>query len=94
MQTTSLSPGTDVAVAACDGVDVNDNGRAASRLRRPDRQQTTPEPGCLEDRLPDDHPAHDIGKVVERFDLSKVRCVAPWSAPAYNVMHFAAVWMS
>jgi hypothetical protein len=26
--------------------------------------------------------------------LTKVRCAALWSAPAYNVMHFAAVWIT
>lgn len=70
MQTTSLFPGTDVAVATGDGVAVNDNSFAAPRLRRPDRQQTTLEPCCLDDRLPADHPVRTIWKVVESLDLS------------------------
>jgi hypothetical protein len=70
MQTTALFPGMDVAVAACDGVRVNDNGFAAPRLRRSDRQQTTLEPCRVDDRLPGDHPARTIWKVVEGLDLS------------------------
>jgi transposase len=70
MQTTSFFPGTDAVVATGDGVGVNDNSFAAPRLRRPDRQQTTLEPCCLDDRLPPDHPARTIWKVVERLDLS------------------------
>jgi transposase len=60
----------DVAVATCDGVSVNDNSSAVPRLRRPDRQQTTLEPCCLDDRLPADHLARTIWRVVERLDLS------------------------
>ena len=70
MQTTSLFPGTEVAVPTCGGAGVNDNRFAAPRVRRPDRQQTTLEPCCLEDRLPADHPARTVWKVVERLDLS------------------------
>ena len=70
METTSLIPGVEIAVPAGDGVSVYDNSSAEPRLRRPDRQQITLEPCCLEERLPADHPARTIWKVVESLDLS------------------------
>ena len=43
----------------------------APRLRRPDRSQMLLEPVCLDERLPADHPARTVWKVVERLDLSQ-----------------------
>jgi transposase len=40
------------------------------RLRQPDRQQMRMEPVCLDERLPADHPARMVWRVVERLDLS------------------------
>lgn len=40
------------------------------RLRRPDRAQTAFEPVCLDERLPADHAARTIWRVVEALDLS------------------------
>ncbi len=67
MQTTSLLfPGRVVAAATCGGgAGVNDNRFAAPRVRRRDRQPTTLEPCCLEDRLPADHPARTVWKAVK-----------------------------
>jgi transposase len=48
----------------------SDNQFAVPRLRRPERAQVLMEPVCLEDRLPADHPARTVWKVVERLDLS------------------------
>ncbi len=44
--------------------------REAPRLRRPDRAQAVFEPVCLDEKLPVDHPARTIWRVVERLDLS------------------------
>jgi transposase len=41
-----------------------------SRLRRPDRAQVLLEPVCLEERLPADHTARLIWRVVEGLELS------------------------
>jgi transposase len=40
------------------------------RLRQPDRQQFVLEPVCPDERIPADHPARRIWKVVETLDLS------------------------
>ncbi len=48
----------------------SDGPAAAPRLRRPDRRQVLMQPCCLEDLLPEDHPARAIWSVVERLDLS------------------------
>lgn len=46
-------------------------GTEPSRLRRPDRAQVLLEPVCLEERLPADHPARLIWRVVGGLDLSR-----------------------
>ncbi len=68
METTTLVPGMDAAVASDDGVGRDES--SVPRLRRPDRAQVLMEPVCLEDRLPADHPARMIWQVVERLDWS------------------------
>jgi len=40
------------------------------RLERPNRQQMCMEPGCLDDRVPEDHPVRMIWEVTGRLDLS------------------------
>jgi len=70
MDTALLTPGIDDAVVTSGGIEVKESSLAASRLRRPDRQQTTLEPCCRDERLPPDHPARTIWKVVEHLDLS------------------------
>lgn len=45
-------------------------GDALPRVRRPDRLQVRLEPVCLEERLPDDHPARMVWQVVSRLDLA------------------------
>ena len=40
------------------------------RLRRPHRSQLLLEPVCLDERLPTDHPARAIWRVVQQLDLS------------------------
>ncbi len=72
MQDATLFPGTD-ALAAEAPARVTDqvSAGAAPRLRRPDRRQTLLEPICLDERLPADHAARTIWRVVERLDLSE-----------------------
>jgi transposase len=40
------------------------------RLRRPDRRQMRFEPGCVDERLPSDHPARSIWAVTGKLDLA------------------------
>ncbi len=69
MNDTHLIPGTEASASAAWGHQ-KDLQQAAPRLRRPDRAQVRLEPVCLDERLPADHPARVIWKVVERLDLS------------------------
>lgn len=58
---TSEAKGVDFTAAAA---------QAAPRLRRPERAQSVFEPVCLDERLPADHQARTIWRVVEQLDLS------------------------
>jgi len=50
--------------------DSNAEPQAEPRLRRPDRHQFVLEPVCPDDRIPADHAARTIWRVVETLDLS------------------------
>lgn len=67
--TTQLFPGTE-AVELDESNRVSDVTTEPPRLRRPDRQQLRMDPLCLDECLPDDHPARLVWQVVERLDLS------------------------
>ena len=70
MSDTRLIPGTEAPAAVAAQDRAGDGRCGAPRLRRPDRTQVVLEPVCLEDRLPADHPARTVWRVVERLDLS------------------------
>ncbi len=71
MQETQLFPGTDTSAARTPRRGQSRlSGNGAPRLRQPDRAQTLLEPVILDERLPADHPARTIWRVVEQLDLS------------------------
>ena len=72
MNTTPFFDGLGDGVATEVSSALDSEGRlgASPRLRRPDRQQVTLEPCCLEERLPGDHPARTAWQVTGRLDLS------------------------
>jgi transposase len=71
MQDARLIPGTDASAAQTPTrVGQQSSNRDTPRLRQPDRRQTLLEPICWEERLPADHPARTIWRVVEQLDLS------------------------
>ena len=71
MQETQLFPGTDTSAARTPMRGQSRlSGNGAPRLRQPDRAQTLLEPVILDERLPADHPARTIWRVVEQLDLS------------------------
>jgi transposase len=79
-----LIPGTE---ASSDSSATRGDAKALAdeppRLRRPDRAQAVLEPVCLDERLPADHPARTIWRVVEALDLSafEMRIAARGSEP-------------
>ena len=71
MQDATLFPRTDASAAEAPARVTNQvSAGAAPRLRQPDRRQTLLEPTCLDERLPAEHPARTIWRVVEQLDLS------------------------
>lgn len=71
MQEATPNPGTDASAASAPArTEARSSQREAPRLRRPDRAQALLEPVCLDERLPADHAARTIWRVVEQLDLS------------------------
>jgi transposase len=68
-----LIPGTEASATRQEGplqTEAPSSKVGRPRLRRPDRRQVLLEPSCVDERLPGDHPARSIWRVVERLDLS------------------------
>lgn len=65
---TTLFPGTGVTGDSEGSKAVVEQG--TPRLRRPDRRQLLLEPTCLDARLPEDHAARTVWRLVEQLDLS------------------------
>lgn len=71
MQDANLIPGTEAwAASSPTRVQRQSSEREAPRLRRPERAQAVFEPVCIDERLPADHAARTIWRVVEQLDLS------------------------
>lgn len=71
MQDANLIPGTEaLAASAAARTETLSAEREAPRLRRPERAQAVLEPVCLDERLPADHAARTIWRVVEQLELS------------------------
>lgn len=70
MDPTPTFDGMDVAELTGVAGRVEAEVAAPPRLRRPDRQQLTLQPCCLDERLPADHPARTIWEVSGQLDLS------------------------
>ena len=71
MQDARLIPGTE-ALADLSPTRTNAQSSAAQppRLRQPERAQAVLEPVCLDEKLPADHHARTVWRVVEHLDLS------------------------
>jgi transposase len=66
-----LIPGTEALPVSPEArADDRASSGEPARLRRPDRAQMLLEPVCLDERLPEDHMARTIWRVVEQLDLS------------------------
>jgi len=59
-----------LAASAAARTETQSSEREAPRLRRPERAQAVLEPVCLDERLPADHAARTIWRVLEQLDLS------------------------
>ena len=71
MQEARLIPGTEaLATSAATRTETLSSERETPRLRRPERAQAVLESVCLDERLPADHAARTIWRVVEQLDLS------------------------
>ena len=71
MQDAMLIPGTEaLAAESPTRTTAQSSNSDPPRLRRPDRRQMLLEPTCVDERLPADHPARTIWRVVEQLDLS------------------------
>ena len=71
MQDANLIPGTEAWVASSPTrIRTQPSDSDAPRLRRPERSQAVFEPVCIDERLPADHAARTIWRVVEQLDLS------------------------
>jgi hypothetical protein len=71
MQDANLIPGTEAwAASSPTRIQTQPSDSDTPRLRRPDRRQMLLEPTCVDERLPAEHAARRIWRVVERLDLS------------------------
>ena len=71
MQDARLIPGTEaLAVSSPTRTEKPASDAQTPRLRRPERAQAVLEPVCLDEKLPADHQARTVWRVVERLDLS------------------------
>jgi transposase len=71
MQDADLIPGTEAwAASSPTRIQTQRSDSDPPRLRRPDRRQMLLEPTCVDERLPAEHAARTIWRVVERLDLS------------------------
>jgi transposase len=99
MQDARLIPGTEaLAASAAARTETQTSQREGPRLRRPQRAQAVFEPVCLDEKLPADHPARTVWRVVERLDLSAFHAgiVARGSNPGRNATDpklLVALWL-
>jgi transposase len=71
--------------------------RPVPRMRRPDRSQADPNPGSIDQLIPEDHPARVVWELVEGLDLTglyeKIRSVEGHAGrPAIDPQVLVALW--